>query len=73
MSNVPTPTPDRRWRVAVIVLLAIIAGAVIWQILPETCGHWRDRSLAAAGQAIGGDWADRAAFAQVESERPEGC
>ena len=73
MSDVPTPVPSTRWRTAVVILLAIIAGALIWQILPESCGHWRDRSMAAMARSIDGTWADRALAVQVDSERPAGC
>ena len=73
MSNVPTPAQVTRWRTAVIVLLAIIAGAVIWQALPESCGHWHRRYQDALTHAIYGTWDDRAAVVRVESDRPAGC
>jgi hypothetical protein len=67
--NVPRP-----YLVAIVALLVIIAGALVWQIVPETCSHWRDRYVNALRQSIYAVTPDdRAAAHQVASERPEGC
>lgn len=57
----------------IIALLVIIAGAVIWLALPESCAHWQAREDAAFQNALFGSRADNAEWDRIRAERPAGC
>lgn len=66
-------TLPRNVVIAIVALAFVLAGALVWIALPESCSRWHDRYQSTLTHAINGTWSERRAVAIVESQRPEGC